>query len=222
MRISEPGPQLSDVALSRADALPVKPAPVVLSGPTVQLEPLELPRDAAQLHPLTDGRPIALPGRAVPEYDPDALVWRYLFGGPFADESQLLDYLAAQGAASDRLTLAVRHRDWDLTVGVFNLAANSPANLRIELGGIALSPAVQGTGVLRECTYLCLAYAFNLGYRRVEWKCDDRNERSTRAALALGFTFEGVQQQHMIVKGRSRDTAWFRFLDSEWPARNPN
>jgi len=58
-----------------------------------------------------------------------------------------------------------------------------------------------------------------LGYRRYEWKCDALNEPSRRAALRLGFTFEGVFRQHMIVKGKNRDTAWYSMLDGEWPAR---
>ena len=67
-----------------------------------------------------------------------------------------------------------------------------------------------------KATRLMLAHVFGLGYRRVEWKCDARNERSRRAALSYGFTFEGIQQYHYIVKGRSRDTAWYRMLDVEW------
>jgi len=63
-----------------------------------------------------------------------------------------------------------------------------------------------------------LGHAFELGYRRVEWKCNDRNYRSRRAALRMGFQFEGIQESHMIVKGRSRDTAWFRMLAHEWPS----
>ena len=76
---------------------------------------------------------------------------------------------------------------------------------------------VQRTPANLEATYLLLAHCFALGYRRVEWKCDNRNERSKRSALRMGFTFEGIQQQHMIIKNRSRDTAWFRILDREWP-----
>ena len=65
---------------------------------------------------------------------------------------------------------------------------------------------------------LLLAHVFGLGYRRAEWKCDARNVRSRRAAARLGFRFEGIQDAHYIVKGRNRDTAWFRMLDAEWPA----
>ena len=103
-------------------------------------------------------------------------------------------------------------------MGVVNLMSNVPAFLRIELGGIWYSPVVQRTQVNLESTYLMLAHCFDLGYRRVEWKCDSRNERSRRAALRMGFTFEGIQEQHMIVKGLNRDTAWFRMLDHEWPS----
>jgi RimJ/RimL family protein N-acetyltransferase len=95
--------------------------------------------------------------------------------------------------------------------------ANFPEHLKIELGGIWYSPVAQGTGANTEAAYLMLGHAFGLGYRRVEWKCDALNERSRRAAERLGFTFEGIQDAHYIVKGRNRDTAWFRMLDGEWP-----
>ena len=99
---------------------------------------------------------------------------------------------------------------------------NSPADLKVELGGIWYSPLVQRTAANTEATYLLLEHAFALGYRRVEWKCDTLNERSRRAALRMGFTFEGVQEYHYIVKGRNRDTAWFSILDHEWPALRAN
>ncbi|MEC9245331.1 MAG: GNAT family protein, partial [Pseudomonadota bacterium] len=51
-----------------------------------------------------------------------------------------------------------------------------------------------------------------------EWKCNNANLPSRRAAERFGFTYEGVFRQHMVVKGESRDTAWFSILDSEWPA----
>jgi RimJ/RimL family protein N-acetyltransferase len=96
--------------------------------------------------------------------------------------------------------------------------SNVPAFLRIELGGIWYSPIVQRTPGQSGEHLLMLGHCFGLGYRRVEWKCDSRNERSQRSALRMGFTFEGIQAYHMIVKGQSRDTAWFRMLDHEWPA----
>ena len=102
-------------------------------------------------------------------------------------------------------------------IGAASFMSNEPSHLKIELGSIWYSPLAQRTGANTEATYLMLRHAFELGYRRVEWKCDARNERSRRAAERLGFRFEGIQDAHYIVKGRNRDTAWFRILDDEWP-----
>jgi RimJ/RimL family protein N-acetyltransferase len=96
--------------------------------------------------------------------------------------------------------------------------SNKPQHLSIELGNIWYSPLAQKTGANTEATYLMLNHVFNLGYRRVIWKCDALNTRSRRSALRLGFQFEGIHEQHLIVKGRNRDTAWFRILDNEWDA----
>ena len=90
----------------------------------------------------------------------------------------------------------------------------------IEVGHIVYSPALQRTPLGTEAQYLLARYAFEtLGYRRYEWKCDALQRAVGRAALRYGFTYEGIFRQHMIVKGRNRDTAWFSMLDSEWPAR---
>jgi RimJ/RimL family protein N-acetyltransferase len=93
-----------------------------------------------------------------------------------------------------------------------------PAHRVIEVGSIVYAPKLQRTPLATEVQYLLARYIFEtLGYRRYEWKCDALNARSRRAAERLGFTFEGIFKQHMIVKGRNRDTAWFALLDSEWP-----
>lgn len=88
-----------------------------------------------------------------------------------------------------------------------------------EVGYITYSPSLQKTRVATEAIFLCGDYGFSLGYRRFEWKCNDLNEPSKRAALRFGFTYEGLFRQHMVVKGRNRDTAWFSILDGEWPVR---
>lgn len=94
-----------------------------------------------------------------------------------------------------------------------------PEHGTIELGGIYYGPAIARTRVATEAVFLHLRYAFQtLGYRRFEWKCNDRNNASKRAAERFGFAFEGVFRQHMVVKGASRDTAWYSIIDSEWPA----
>ena len=93
-----------------------------------------------------------------------------------------------------------------------------PTNGVIELGNILISPTMQQTRASSEATYLFMHHAFEeLGCRRFEWKCNALNEPSIRAAKRFGFSFEGIFRQHMVVKGRNRDTAWFAVIDSEWP-----
>jgi len=95
-----------------------------------------------------------------------------------------------------------------------------PAHGVVEVGNIMLSPRLQRTRAATEAMFLMARHVFeDLGYRRYEWKCNARNEPSRRAALRLGFTFEGIFRQHMIIKDQNRDTAWFSMLDHEWPAR---
>jgi RimJ/RimL family protein N-acetyltransferase len=100
---------------------------------------------------------------------------------------------------------------------MLSFLAIRPEMRSVELGHIWYVPKAQGMGINTEAVYLMLREAFEQGYRRVEWKCDSLNARSRHVAEKLGFTFEGVFRQHMIVKGRNRDTAWFSMLDGEWP-----
>ncbi|KAE8393155.1 acyl-CoA N-acyltransferase [Aspergillus alliaceus] len=92
-----------------------------------------------------------------------------------------------------------------------------PEHLRCEIGWVLFSPGLQRTTGATEAAFLLLWYVFEeLGYRRVEWKCNNLNGGSKRAAVRLGFTFEGVFREHMVVKGENRDTAWFSLLRREW------
>jgi RimJ/RimL family protein N-acetyltransferase len=211
------GQKLADEVLERRRILPRKPAAVTLGGSLVKLAPLDLKRDLEGLYAASDGRPMSWGERRAGAYDADASLWRYMPAGPFADPAGLAAYLRTLLAAPDGLCLCVTDPASDQQLGVVNYQANFPEHLKIELGGIWYSPVAQGTGANTEATCLMLEHAFGLGYRRVEWKCDALNERSRRAAARLGFTFEGIQDAHYIVKGRNRDTAWFRMLDGEWP-----
>lgn len=211
-----PTPLPLDV-LERRVHLPLKPEPIALRGDFVRLEPVDVQRHLAELYAVSNGSPITLGGRSLGTYDADALIWRYLFGGPFASLKAFEGYVHAQVSAPNGLPFCVVDSATGQPIGMASYLNNAPEHLRIELGSIWYSPIAQRTAANTETTYLLLGHAFALGYRRVEWKCDARNERSRRAALRLGFQFEGVQQQHMIVKGHSRDTAWFRVLDGEWP-----
>ena len=212
------GKPLASAVLARRAALPLKVAPVTLEGLFVRLVPLDLARDVDALHAISTGEPIRRGGREVAAYDAETLVWRYMPVGPFADADGLREALRAQVAAPNGLCLRVVEQATGETVGVVNFMANMPEHLKVELGSIWYSPIAQRTNANLEATTLMLRHAFALGYRRVEWKCDALNARSRHAATRMGFRFEGIQEAHYIVKGRNRDTAWFRILDHEWPA----
>ena len=208
--------------LARRRVLPLKPAGVELPGPRILLRPLDLPADAVPLHRASDGGSYELGQRRMGAYDPELLVWRYMSGGPFpGDPESLARWLGIQVSAPDGRPFAVVDRASGRPVGVVNLMANVPDHLRIELGNIWYGPVVQGAGFNTEATWLLLGHVFGLGYRRVEWKCDSRNRRSRAVAARMGFRFEGIQQQHYIIKDRERDTAWFRMLRDEWPEVEP-
>jgi RimJ/RimL family protein N-acetyltransferase len=118
------------------------------------------------------------------------------------------------------LSTAIIHRVSQRAAGRASYLRIDPKHRSIEVDGLLYSPALQRTREATEAMYLMARHAFDdLGYRRYEWKCNALNEPSRRAALRLGFTFEGIFRQHQIVKGRNRDTAWFSMLDKEWPQR---
>ncbi len=211
-------PKLASDILARRQLLPEKPSSITLTGNHVYLTPLIIERDSKALFEVSNGAPIALKERSHNAYDANELIWRYMFDGPFENAADFAASLLPYVNASNGLCFCVFDKASQKPVGVANLMNNSPAHLKIELGGIWYSPIVQRTATNTESVYLMLNHAFDLGYRRVEWKCDARNERSRKAALRLGFQFEGIQESHMIMKERNRDTAWFRILESEWPA----
>lgn len=210
------GEQLPDEVLAKRTTLPPKLAPVTLTGSLVELVPLDLTRDVDPLFAVSNGQPARLGDRSIGTYDPDDLIWRYMYSGPFQDTAALRGYLQPLVESPNGLCLCVFDRSTGKQVGVTNYLNNTPEHLRIELGSIWYSPLVQGTGANTEATYLMLCHAFGLGYRRVEWKCNARNTRSWRAAEKMGFRHEGVLEAYVIAKGCSRDSAWFRIVDREW------
>lgn len=203
--------------LARRKRLPEKPASIKLVGKCVYIEPLDIVRDGQALFEMSNGTPITLNERSIDIYDADELVWRYMLDGPFDNRTDFESSLQPYINAHNGLCLCIFDRASKRQIGVINFINNRPDHLKIELAGIWYSPIVQRTRANTETIYLMLKHAFDLGYRRLEWKCDAQNERSRRAALRLGFRFEGIQESHMIMKECNRDTAWFRILESEWP-----
>jgi RimJ/RimL family protein N-acetyltransferase len=196
------------------DALPVgepvsplevaRPPRATFRGTFVTLEPIDAERHGEGLFAAGHGSPAA-----------EAL-WTYMPYGPFPDRTAMRAWLETLPGSEDPLFLAVV-RD-GVPVGMTSYLNVDVGSRRLELGHIWFGPAAQRTQANTESALLMLRWAFEAGYRRAEWKCDALNARSRAAAERLGFRFEGVFRQHMIVKGRNRDTAWFSIVDGEWPA----
>ncbi len=144
-------------------------------------------------------------------------LWDWMPYGPFIRD-EFSAFLVKSEASADPLFYAVIDKALGRATGHCSLMRIDASNRVIEVGGIMFSPLLQRTRGATEAMYLLARHVFEVrGYRRYEWKCNTKNEPSKLAALRLGFTFEGVFRQHMIVKGQNRDTAWFSMLDSEWP-----
>lgn len=211
------GAELPAEVIAQTKALPLKPSFVTLVGRYVKLVPIDLQRDNEALFAISNGSPSELGDRRIDSYDADSLIWRYMSAGPFATSCKLAAFLFAQERAENGLCFCVFDLATNKQIGVVNYLNNFPAHLKIELGNIWYSPIAQRTKANLESTFLLLQHGFALGYRRIEWKCDALNLRSRKAALRMGFKFEGIQESHFIIKGRNRDTAWYRILDCEWP-----
>lgn len=146
----------------------------------------------------------------------DETLWTHLFYGPFADETQFCDWLELCQNHTTRCYYAILDQN-NKALGALCLMDCDLANATIELGGIFFSKQLQRTRIASEAVFLLSNYAFkNLGFRRLQWKCDVRNEASQKAALRFGFKKEGILRNHMIVRGISRDSAFFSILDCEW------
>ena len=145
--------------------------------------------------------------------------WTYLNADGFTELAGYRAWLDKMTAGSDPLFHAIVDLATGRAVGVASYLRIDPANGVIEVGHINYSPRLQRTPAATEAMFLMMRRAFDeLGYRRYEWKCDDRNEPSLAAAKRLGFRYEGTFRQALVYKDRNRDTAWFSILDGEWPA----
>lgn len=174
--------------------------PRTLEGRVTRLARLDPAEHAAALHasnPLTDDH------------------WAFMPYGPFPDLAVYRLWAEGAAASDDPAYYAVHGaQGWS---GVAALMRIDRANGVLEIGHLAFSPGLQRTAAATEAIHLLLEQAFAAGFRRVEWKCNARNDASRRAAERLGFAYEGTFRQHMVVKGRNRDSAWYAILDGNWP-----
>ncbi|HEY9126725.1 MAG TPA: GNAT family protein, partial [Acidobacteriaceae bacterium] len=181
------------------------PEAMTLIGRWVTLEPLSAERHAAELWKAAEG------------HDE---IWQWLGDGPYANEAELKAALAAKETGAAARFYAIVPAATGRIAGYLSLMRMDPANGVIEVGNVLFTPELQRTAASTEAQFLLAQYVFEgLGYRRYEWKCNALNGPSRRAAERLGFSFEGVFHQHMVIKGKNRDTAWYAMLDGEWPQR---
>jgi RimJ/RimL family protein N-acetyltransferase len=203
-------PSSDDVAVTTTDLSLWKGVPrpqrIEIDGRYARLEPLSADRHEADLfasaiEPGADAR------------------FAYLFDDVPADAATFHAWMDRVIPIDDPLFYAVVDKSTGRAEGRHALMRIDPVHGVIEIGHVLWGPAIARTRVATEALYLSAEYVFEtLGYRRFEWKCNDRNEPSKRAALRFGFAYEGLFRQHMVAKGRNRDTAWFAMIDSEWPA----
>jgi RimJ/RimL family protein N-acetyltransferase len=183
------------------------PARSVLTGSAVRLEPIDPARHTAALY------------RAGHATESARRSWAFLPWGPFPSEEAMHAQLRDFAAKLDRIFYAISDRATGEAVGKATYLDIQPTSGVIEIGGIWFAPGFARTRGATEALFLMLAYAMDdLGYRRMQWRTNALNEKSRAAARRLGFRFEGIWFNHMIVKGRNRDTAWYSILDTEWPA----
>lgn len=149
--------------------------------------------------------------------DKENIDWIHLPHGPFHSETDFYNWVTLNCLKDDPFFYTVCTTDLH-PVGIFSLLKIEPHHGKVELGHVHFSPDLQQTAASTEALYLVMKFIFeDMGYRRLEWKCDNANERSKRCAIRLGFVFEGVFRQHWIIKSRNRDTAWYSIIDKEWP-----
>ncbi len=174
-------------------------------GRFVRVDPLDAESDAGPLFAALGG----------PENDP---LWQYIPFGPMGSPEELMTLLRAAGEAGGWQTHVFRGSESGQTLGMASYMRIRPEAGSGEVGCVVLSRALQRTPAATEAIFVMARHLFDdLGYRRFEWKCDDANAASKRAALRFGFSSEGIFRQDLVVKGRNRDTAWFAMIDRDWP-----
>ena len=181
-----------------------RPPRTVMTGRYCRVEPIDPARHADDLYRAN-------------KLDAAGRNWTYSSVGPFATLEAYREWIQAHCLGDDPLYHAIVDAASGQAVGVASYMRIDPKNGVIEVGHINYSPLLQRKRAATEAMYLMMKRVFELGYRRYEWKCDALNAPSRAAAQRLGFSFEGIFRQAVVYKGRSRDTAWYAAIDSEWP-----
>jgi RimJ/RimL family protein N-acetyltransferase len=184
---------------------PPHPPREPLAGRYCRLEPLDIERHSAALFEANSA-------------DREGRLWTYMPYGPFATLADYRTWMAGKCLGDDPLFFAIIDLEDDRPAGVASYLRIAPAAGSIEVGHLLFAPRLQRRPAATEAMFLLMRRAFELGYRRYEWKCDALNAASRAAAERLGLSFEGIFRNATVYKGRSRDTAWYAAIDNDWPA----
>ena len=183
-----------------------KPNPLTLDGRLVRLERLDWYKHTKDLYDCLGG-------------SANADLWRYMPIGPYLDVNTFAEDFERSRVNGDWNTSVIRMKETGKLEGMLSFMRMRPEHGSVEIGCVAFGHRLQRTAAATEAVYLMAKHAFDdLGYRRFEWKCDNANEASKRAAERFGFVYEGLFRQDMVRKGANRDTAWYSTIDKEWPA----
>ena len=178
----------------------------VIKGKLVTLAPLNAGAHGADLY------------ASFSQTDPEDRIWTYMGQGPFADEVAFRTWLDPIEQSSDPLFYTIIPVSSNKPEGMASFMRMDGANSVAEIGNIWFVPSLQRTRAATEAIFLTMCHVLDTqSCRRLEWKCNALNAPSRRAAERFGFQFEGIFRNHMIVKGRNRDTAWFAIIEEDWP-----
>jgi L-amino acid N-acyltransferase YncA len=180
------------------------PTKAVIEGRYCRLDPLSIAAHTADLY-------------AANALDATGASWTYLSYGPFANQADYQSWLESFCLGDDPLFFSIIDRSTNKAIGIASYVDIDPSNGCIEVGHLHYAPELQRTPLSTEAMYLMMKQAFQWGYRRYCWKCDRLNAPSRAAAQRLGLSFEGVFRHARVYNGRSRDTAWYAVIDSDWP-----
>lgn len=180
---------------------PPMPPATDMQGRYARVVPFDLEAHSRQLYDLNSA---------------DDAIWDYMPQGPFSSFNEYRDWMATNTLGPDPMFHTIINLETGRAEGVATYLRIAPEAGSIEVGYITYSPALQRTRAGTEAMILMMRRAFDLGYRRYEWKCNALNQPSRRLAMRLGMSFEGVFRQAGIVKGRNRDTAWYAAIDKDW------
>lgn len=180
------------------------PGLTALAGARVRLEPLDWDVHGAGVFAAVGGTT-------------NAEIWTWMPVGPWETAAQLRDFLVAQHTSDGWRTMVIRHAASSEILGMATYMRIREAHGSAEIGCVAFGPKLKRSTEASEALALMAGHVFDLGYRRYEWKCNEENLASKRAAERFGFAFEGVFRNDMVTKGKSRDTAWYSITGAEWP-----